>query len=450
MDNDRVVVYCGAEPFRGCLSDPDQVRAATAAPGYGPPLRDTALDRARSSRDLGAALHEVRQRVSEAARQRDDATPEGGSSAAGGARVHGGYGIADLATGLLNSSRLALGGLSARPDRSGAESRPSDSLPLLAQASGQEGGGSDAGASRHLSPSQQHVTIRVPQQPPSRAAEQRGATAAGGVAAAMHSGPGGRAAAAFGAATPKQLRQPGTSPSGKHFVPAHVAALARVVDRVRMMNRVKGRMVVREGTGGEGGRSIVRDTGRGNLATPHTTLPPLPFRAALQVRRRLVRGFGSRGRLWQWPRHGDDEEPGQRLGQLVVIHARGRRGPRGQQVVVAVGAPWRRPARLARAPPPLRRQDDGQVHPRPERHVPVCRDSQDRAHALQGSRSPFRSAPAAASLPSAARQGRRPRAVAPRPPGRLLAHGVGRPHPRPRHLRRPRRPRAPRLRARRE
>ena len=295
MDNDRVVVYCGTEPFRGCLSDPDQVRAATSAAGYGPPLRDAALDRARSSRDLGAALHEVRQRVSEAARQRDDATPEGGSSAVGGPRAHAGYGIADLATGLLNSSRLVLGGLSGRPGRGSAESRPLDSLPLLAPASGLEGGSVDAGASRHLSPSQQHVAIRVPQQPASRPAEQHGtataASIAAGVAAALRSGaPGGRAIAA-GATTPKQLRQPGTSPSGKHFVPAHVAALARVVDRVRMMNRVKGRMVVREGTrrrrGGD--HMVVREAGRDHAG--RLRLAPFPSSTPSQP--------VARPRLWE-------------------------------------------------------------------------------------------------------------------------------------------------------
>ena len=216
MNNDRVVVYYGREPFHGSLEDPEAVRLAAGLPGYGPPMRDMPPPGARSSRELGIALQEARRHP---------------GSTEGDARFGGS--VLDFASGLLNSSRSAL--QSARGSRAVPSVRGS-SERLLAPSPVAE----DESASAPLIGVQpegstpRHVAIRVPTTQPHAALRASAQLVPVGAAGALS------ATAVSGSVA----RPSGTSPAGRHFRPDHVAALNRVVDRVRLINRVKGVMQV--------------------------------------------------------------------------------------------------------------------------------------------------------------------------------------------------------------
>lgn len=308
MDNDRIVVYYGAEPFLGCLSDADAVRSATSAPGYGPPLRDETLDRARSSRELGVALRDARRGEAERARVGGRGDEEGG----GDHLPAGSSSLLDLATGLIRSSRSALSASAQRlvsGSRGGGGAVDGSRLlpaPLTADHSALgHRAGDHGGAGLHLRDSPRaepppplqgggHVAIRVSGQQRLQPRLQNGggggsgetplpATGAGANAAAStriraaegaaqmgSSTPGGGGGVAGGAPSRPPPRVAGTvvSPQGKRFVAAHVAALSRVVVRVRMMNRVKGLLVV---SGERGGRE---GTAEAVGLTPASPPPP--------------------------------------------------------------------------------------------------------------------------------------------------------------------------------
>jgi hypothetical protein len=255
MDNDRVVVYYGASPFQGCLADAEAVREATSLPGDGPPLRDDALERARSSRELGVALREARRGEAERA-------PRGAARGASGSDSHAGGGsLLDLATGLLHSSRSALGasaqrllaggtgGNDRRPLRDGSQVLPDQPALLLLHPPASAG---EEAVRRSQPPLQGggHVAIRVTGQH-QRGGHTRAAAAAasGGAQTPIRTAdaptPLGTSTPGGAPPRPRGANLTAVSPSGKRFVSAHVAALSRVVVRVRMMNRVKGLLVVR-------------------------------------------------------------------------------------------------------------------------------------------------------------------------------------------------------------